>query len=579
MFIHKLNLSLFAFIFLSFLFPGLALAASISVSPSTGVYTTGSTFNVAVVVNTQGKPINAAEGTIKFNPNELSVVSLNKSGSIFNLWVAEPSFSNTAGTISFSGGLPSGYTGSVGTILNVTFRTKGSGPSKVSFTNGSVLANDGKGTNVLSGMSGGTYTIQAVSSQPVPEVIEYVAPANTPGTPQITSDTHPESGWSKETTAILNWTLPSGVTAVRTLLDGSPSSIPTKVYETPIRTITLSDLDEGVSYFHLQFRNADGWGKVKHYRLAVDTKAPEAFTVSLPEEADLTNPIQTLLLHATDTTSGVNKYLIKIDEDEPFEYEDEEGSKSITLPELEPGYHSFVIEAFDGAGNSLISTFSFTILAFERPVFTEYPDTISEDVIPVIRGLTRPNSVVEVFVEKIGSEPKKYELTSDNKGVFTLIPEGTFSTGVYELTAQAVDQFGAKSELSDPIRMAVQRPGFVRIGSMLVDVLSVVIPLIAMLVLLVFGFWYLIFRLRRLRRRVTVESREALDILAKEFTALHETLRTEEEKLISTKRSKKLNKSEEELFADLTKSLVSAQSRVEKEITDVNRLVQKKESK
>ncbi len=334
-----------------------------------------------------------------------------------------------------------------------------------------------------------------------------------------------------------------------------------------------------MSYFHLQFRNADGWGKVKHYRLAVDTKAPEAFTVSLPEEADLTNPIQTLLLHATDTTSGVNKYLIKIDEDEPFEYEDEEGSKSITLPELEPGYHSFVIEAFDGAGNSLISTFSFTILAFERPVFIDYPDTISEDVIPVIRGLTRPNSVVEVFVEKIGSEPKKYELTSDNEGVFTLIPEGTFSTGVYELTAQAVDQFGAKSELSDPIRMAVQRPGFVRIGSMLIDVLSVVIPLIAMLVLLVFGFWYLIFRLRRLRRRVTVESREALDILAKEFTALHETLRTEEEKLISTKRSKKLNKSEEELFADLTKSLVSAQSRVEKEITDVNRLVQKKESK
>src|SRR3990167_2971187 len=161
--------------------PLTSLAATLSLSPSTGVYTTGSTFTARVIVNTEGKPINAAEGTVKFNPAEITVVSVNRTGSIFNLWVTEPTFSNSAGTISFSGGMPSGYTGSAGTIFNITFRTTNASNAKVNITNGSVLANDGMGTNVLSSMNGGSYTISAASVSPAPEVVEYVAPANTTG--------------------------------------------------------------------------------------------------------------------------------------------------------------------------------------------------------------------------------------------------------------------------------------------------------------------------------------------------------------------------------------------------------------
>ena len=578
MFIRTLNLNILLFVAILFSFPVFASAATMAVTPSTGVYTAGSTFNVSVIVNTGGKPINAAEATLKFNPQELSVVSVNKVGSIFNLWVTEPTFSNSAGTINFSGGLPSGYTGSSGTVFNVTFRTTNASTARVSLTGGSVLANDGKGTNILSGMSGGTYTVQAATTQPAQEVIvEYVPPVNTPAAPKITSQTHGDpNAWYNETNATLNWSLPAGVTSVRTSLNNSPTSIPTKVYDSPIRTITLNDLDEGVSYFHIQFKNADGWGKVTHYRLAIDTEKPSAFEISLPEDADLTNPVQTLSLKAEDSTSGVNKYKVKIDDNEPFEFIDEEDKKMVTLPELEPGYHSVIIEAFDKAGNSLISTFSFTIEAFERPIFTDYPDTINEEVIPVIKGKTRPNSTVEVTVTKVGSEPKVYSLTADSEGVFTLIPEGTFSTGVYELSAIAVDEFGAKSEASETIRIAVQQPGFIKIGSMLIDVLSVVIPLLAMLILLVLGFWYLIFRLRKLRRRVSVESGEALEILAKEFTSLHKILKEEEDKLISSKRSNKLNKNEEEMFSVFSKSLIKAQSQIEKEVIDVERLVHKK---
>ena len=143
-----LNLSKIIFTAALCLFASSAWAASLSLSPATGVYTTGQTFTTRVIVNTNNASVNAADGTIKFSPNELSVVSVSK-GSVFNLWTAEPSFSNSAGTISFSGGTPSGYKGGAGTVLNVTFRTKGAGTSKVNFTNGSVLAADGLGTNVL----------------------------------------------------------------------------------------------------------------------------------------------------------------------------------------------------------------------------------------------------------------------------------------------------------------------------------------------------------------------------------------------------------------------------------------------
>jgi len=129
----------FVFIFLCIgiqLFPTFSLASTLTLSPTTGVYTTGSTFTVRVVVNTNNASVNAADATLSFNPKELQVVSVSRASSIFSLWTTEPTFSNSAGTISFSGGSPSGYTGSAGTVMSVTFRTLGAGSPRVNITSG-----------------------------------------------------------------------------------------------------------------------------------------------------------------------------------------------------------------------------------------------------------------------------------------------------------------------------------------------------------------------------------------------------------------------------------------------------------
>lgn len=556
---------------------GTAEAASLRLTPSTGVYEAGATFTATVQVVTSGSPVNAAEGTLSFNPNELSVVSVNRNNSVFNLWIADPTFSNSAGTVSFSGGVPSGYSGAVGNVLSVTFRARNAGSPRVSFTSGSVLANDGRGTNILTSMNGGSYTVGAVSIAPEPErIIEYVAPANTPGAPVITSDTHADpDAWHNVTVAQLSWNVPTDITAVRTLLDESPSTIPTKVYEDPISTIKLEDLPEGESYFHLQFQNADGWGAVTHYRLAVDTVAPTDMVITQAPDMDPAAPEQTLQVSVAGEAEAPSSYVIKLDAQEPYEYIDETASGTITLPALEPGYHTVIVEAFDRAGNSVIGTYSFTIEAFDKPVFTDIPSEMSGNVIPVIRGLTRPYATVELFFKRLGSEPNNYQVTADETGVFTFVPEGELYSGVYELSAVATDQYGAKSTISDVKRIAVQEPGYIRLGGQLVDAMSIVIPLVLMTLLLLFGIWYSIFVFRRFRGAVQTESVEALDILHREFGALNNQLQEQAELLKKSRKTKKLTKAEDAMVTTFGEALSSSQAAVEKEIKDVTLLSNK----
>lgn len=552
-------------------------AATLSLSPATGVYQANTTFSVTVLVNTKGQPINASEGTIRFNPNELSVVSVNRSGSIFNLWVAEPTYSNSVGTVSFSGGLPSGYTGSAGNIMTVTFRALGSGPTKVNFSGGSVLANDGKGTNVLTSMGNGSYTVQAASVVPETEIIEYIASANTPTAPIIKSATHSDpDAWHTNKTASLNWVIPQGVTAIRTLLDQNPTSIPTKVYDTPISSIELPDLPEGKSYFHIQFKNADGWGKVTHYRLAIDTVRPNSIDISHEEGADLSNPNQVLLVAVDDATSEVKRFQVKLDNSDPFEYRTDSGSSTIPLPQLEPGYHSVIIEAFDEAGNSIIGTYSFTVISFEKPVFTEYPSEMNEEVIPVIKGITKPRSIVAITLQKVGSEPAYYQVNSDDTGEFIFIPEGTLSTGVYELSAVATDEHGALSDKSDIVRIAVQQPGYLRIGSMLISVLSIVIPLLVLVAALFIGFLYLLRYARSFKTEVRTESAEALSILGQEFSTLRAIVRQQATLMQEARKNNKLTKTEAAMIDAIDVALQSSQAKVAKEIKDVSALTKDK---
>jgi hypothetical protein len=172
-------------IFVAFLgFVNYANAGTIYISPSSGSYTVGSIVTVRIMTSSPAQAINAVSGTLKFPADKMQIVALSKASTIMSLWVQEPSYSNGAGSADFAGVvLNPGFTGSAGQVLTVSFKVTNTGTAKLSFSSGSLLANDGNGTEVLSGLSGAEYTFKPAEvpvAVPAPAPVESKVPLVTP---------------------------------------------------------------------------------------------------------------------------------------------------------------------------------------------------------------------------------------------------------------------------------------------------------------------------------------------------------------------------------------------------------------
>lgn len=289
---------LFAFVLFIFAFlipnPTFLSAATISIVPSSasGSYSIGQVFAVPILVSTvSGDPLNAVSGVISFPANILQVVSIDKSGSIIDFWINNPSFSNAEGTVSFEGGSYNpGFSGSGGKVASVLFRAKATGSATISFLSSSILANDGRGTNILDKANPTTITVTAQA-----------APVNIPNPNAsslvIRSATHPDqNAWYSFGEVVLNWTLPLGVTSVRTDVDHDPSGSPAKISSPAVAETSLT-LGDGTWYFHLQTRDDNGWSPISTYKIQVDTArvAPPVFD----RFAMLLNDGESLLISGT----------------------------------------------------------------------------------------------------------------------------------------------------------------------------------------------------------------------------------------------------------------------------------------
>lgn len=147
-----------------------AEAATMSLSPASGTYTVGQRVIVNVTV-TSDVAMNAASGVVSFPTDLFSVEYVNK-GSVLNFWVTEPSYSNATGRVTFEGVSLSGFQGSNGSVLTMALRAKKTGQATIAFESGQILANDGQGTDITSGLRSATYAITAATTptpQPTPE--------------------------------------------------------------------------------------------------------------------------------------------------------------------------------------------------------------------------------------------------------------------------------------------------------------------------------------------------------------------------------------------------------------------------
>lgn len=574
--IKKINkLFLFASLLLVFLFAQVAQAASLYISPSTGSYSVGQSFSVSVYVSSSDQAMNAASGTISFPTDKLEVTSISKSGSVITLWVQEPSYSNANGTVSFEGiVLNPGYTGAAGRVITVNFRTKSAGSAVVTFSSGSVLANDGQGTSILSGLGSASYSIDVPVTGPGAD--EATSPPVTAGTlpgPEINSNTHPDpDSWYPVTVAEFNWDLPAGTTGSRLLVGQQPQANPTVTYAPAIDSRTLDPLEDGIWYFHVQLRNQNGWGGVSHFRFQIDTQEPDYFNMEQIPEEDPTTPTRSFSFDAEDATSGISHYTIQIDDGEAIDWEDD-GGHIYTTPTLGPGKHTIIVNAMDKAGNFLTSVDEFIVDPIEPATIDYYPTEITSKEPFIVKGSTYPNAQVVLWLQREATEPQSFVFKTDENGKFVFVAEEKLREGIYQMWAEVIDERGARSEPSEKFKIIVQPTKLWRWGTLTANVLSIIIPLVALLFLFIFMLWFSWNKVRVLRKRVRREASEAQVVLHKEFNLLKRRIKKHITMLEKTGKKRKLTKEEEKMVAQFKKDLDYVEEKVNKEIKDIQKEV------
>ncbi len=329
-----------------------AAGASLNFSPSQAEYLIDSTFDVSVLVNTGEQAVNTVEANITFPPDKLQVVSPSVGKSFIQVWVAGPSYSNTAGTISFSGGLPHpGVVTSSGVISTISFRAKAAGRADLKFLDTSkVLADDGQGTSILTSKSSASLNIKLTP----------------PTGPVVSSPTHEDQNkWYTNRSINFLWERQEATSAFSYVFDDNPGTIPDEQSETEDTHVTLQAKADGIWFFHIRGKN-QSWGGTTHYLVHIDSTPPAAFSPIIEHSVFLLNTGEIVAFHTTDGASGIDHYEVRIiadNNEQDITTLFTEQKSPYEVPQLTAGKYKLVVRAFDKAGNTIDGTTSFRVVS------------------------------------------------------------------------------------------------------------------------------------------------------------------------------------------------------------------------
>lgn len=546
-----------------FLTVPVAQAATLYFSPSSGNFNVGNVFTVNILVDTQNQAVNNAEAVINFPADFLEIISISKSGSNFSLWVEEPTFSNKDGRISFVGGLPTpGFSGPAGKIIGMVFRGKKTGSASLVFSSGAVRANDGLGTNILSDLGAAAFTLSQVPSSapettvtptgllPTPFIKHYIKDKD--GEWAFSRDSEKEWSWLNSGYGKFTWIMPSGVTGVSILLNDRPTSNPGSISDGRFDNKVYENLKDGIYYLHIRYINASGVSPILHYKFGVDTTPPEPFKISLPDGEITANPTPRILFETIDKMSGIDRYEIKIDDNE-WVNAAKLKIASYILPKLSPGEHKILVKAYDKAGNYTEEQTKVIISAIASPDIISYPaNIISPGETFIISGISAPKATIEIHMNKKGQSPIVFSGQADENGNFEISYNNVIPSGAYEVWAKQILETGSESLQSTSIYIGVNSwfwrawQWFKNVGGI------IVIGLITLAGLAVAGYFF-IHRFRMWRIKLRREVHEAENALKKGFKKLRSEIG-------SAKPAKKI-----------LKDLSEIEKTIEKEIKDIEK--------
>jgi hypothetical protein len=566
-----------------------ASSAVLSISPATGSYAPGQTFTASVMLDSGGGVgVNAADGHLTFDPTLLAVQSISKDNSVFNLWTSNPTFSNTAGTIDYSGGSNNTYTGSAGDVVDITFQALAAGTAALNFASATALAADGQGTNVLKSSTGATYTLSGSAAPSAPPVTPPQNTASTqqtaasdasaeseqaPYTPTVTiaSPTHPNSAqWYNNNAPNFTWTLTPDIAGVSVAFDQNPATNPKRSSVGLISSEQYSNIAEGTWYFHARFEDAVGdWSAPINFQVNIDVTPPLPFTVTAVPGAGISGRTE-LMFNATDSVSGMDHYVTVFDNGATTTVALSDVQNGIyTAPPLLPGDHTVEVSAFDKAGNVTNETASFSISGIAMPEITNYPTTVVDKSPIVLEGTADSGSNVVVDIDDAsGKTVAEGKLIADETGHWLYAVEGGLPANKYSLAVSMITTQGALASSTDKLFINVTSAPFLdRFGWILIALL-----LIGIAGLLAFGYY----KKKILSMQLGIAKRENEE--ARERTkVVFEALREEVDEKIShmeggAAQAQGEAKLEPENVLDAVRNALSiSETTIQKEIDDVDK--------
>lgn len=582
-FMKKLiKIYLLIFVLSLFITPGVkAAGATLFLSPGSGTYTLGKNFSVNVMVNSDGGVgINAAEGEITYDSSILTVSSVSESGSIFKLWTTNPTFSNGSGKITFGGGSPGAYTGAAGQIFSIIFSPKKAGEASVSFTSGTVLAADGKGTNVFGGFGNAKYTI--TEPAPVEEKPKVETPKEEekpkgilPPLPEISSLTHPDSEtWYSNNEPEFAWKVLPDLTGVSFLINESAQSNPGQSTDGVVESKKYEDVEDGEWYFHIKYQNKFGWGQPAHKKLLIDTTPPDAFKLTVDDEGDATNPSPKLRFITNDSASGIDYFNIIINGETKIVAISEVSNGYYQGGPMPPGEYEAEIVAFDKAKNSASSSAKFMIDPLKAPIITSIPKVINKKDELVIQGTSfYPRVSVKIYIGQDKKDPRVETVQTDDDGNWSYFHKGSLDIGTYEIWAKIVDERGAESLDSVRYILIVESLSIVEAYG-----IFIIIGLLIVIMLLFIFMFYERKKCTEEKQRIQRETEELKNKLGKIFSALREEL---DELIELADKKTGLSESERRVKEKLRESLDISEEFLGKEVEDVEKEInlKRKDSK
>ncbi len=518
--------------------------------------------------------MNAASGVVTFSTDTLQVSSVSKSGSVAGLWVEDPTFSNTLGTVQFEGVvLNPGFTGSAGKFITINFVVKSAGVAKIDFSSGSILANDGAGTDIYTGARGVQLNISSKdqTKASVPENTTQPV-VDTSGVAVITSSTHPDQDkWYSNNDVRVSWTLPSQSTGVMTAFDQQALTVPTQDAGL-ISEKQYTHVADGIWYVHVRFKNGQTYGKTAHFRLKIDTKPPTPFTITLPHGDTSDDPRPALQFNAIDALSGIAHYNIKIG-DKDFTYIDPKLVKSepYVLPPQNPGTYQVTVEAVDGAGNRVVSTKEVRVSSIEVPHITYYSEEITTGDSILVNGTSIALGTVVVTLRNSSGKTFTKSTPVDAQGDFRVTLADSIDPGLYTLTAYSVDTRQAKSIETEPVKVLVNHKPLFVIGSLVVTYVGLAVFGLCVLILLVFGMWYAWHRFLLFKKKLKQQIDDADETIHKAFELLSADIEAEVQSLERVRRKRDLTADEERIIKKFKKNFSDAETVLTKKVKNIEK--------